>query len=103
MPTGLLFMINSALLSNSNSETLNFVHFLCSSLISSPLAVVELKAHRSQCQSFEYPGLPEAVVDLKVKDRPSWNSFCWRLRLAGKYCVTEHARTQESLASGQTT
>ena len=89
---------------NSNSETLNFVRFLCCSSLSSskePLAVVELKAHRSRCQSFEYPRLHEVVVDMKVKDRPSWCSLC--CRLAGKYCVTAHARTQQSSASGQTT
>ena len=57
---------------NSNSETLNFVRFLCCSLLSSskePFAVVELKAHRSWCQSFEYLCLHEVVVDLKVTSR----------------------------------
>ena len=89
---------------NSKSETLNFVCFFRCSLLSSskePLAVVKLKAHHSPCQSFEYPCLHEVVVDLKVKGRPSRCSLC--CRLAGKYCVTEHAQTQQSSASGQTT
>ena len=97
-------LLSSSPYFNSNSETLNFVRFLCCSLLSSskePLAVVELKAHCSRCQLFEYPCLQEAVVDLNVKDRPSWSSLC--CRLAGKYCVTAHARTQQSSASGQTT
>ena len=88
---------------NSNSQTWNFVRFLCCSLLSSSkesFAVVELEAHRSRCQSFEHPCLHEVVVDLK---ETSWCSLCCRLRLAGKYCVTAHARTQQSSASGQTT
>ena len=63
-------------------------------------AVVELEAHRFRCQSFEYPCLHEVVVDLKVT---SWCSLCCRFRLAVKYCVNAHARTQQSSASGQTT
>ena len=63
-------------------------------------AVVELEAHRSRRQSFEYPCLHEVVVDLKVI---SWCSLCCRFRLAVKYCVTAHMRTQQSSASGQTT
>ena len=37
--------------------------------------MVELKALRSQCQSFEYPCLHDVVVDLKVKDRPAGAVF----------------------------
>ena len=79
--------------SNSNSETLNFVHFLCCSLLSSskePLAMLELKAHRSRCQSFGYPCLYEVVVDLKVKDRPNWCNLLLSVEVGGKilfYCA----------------
>ena len=87
---------------NSNSETLNFVRFLCCSLLSS--SKWASCSGRTESTSFSVSIVwISAIVDLKVKDKPSWCSLCWRLRLAGKYCVTAHARTQQSLATGQTT
>ena len=84
--------------SYSNSETLNFVRLLCCLLLSSsnePLAVVELKAHLSQCQSFEYPGeypcVHEVVVDLKVKGKPGW---CWRENIVSLR-TREHNKVQQ--------
>ena len=57
--------------------------------------MVELKAHLTQCQSFEHPGeypcLHEVVVDLKVKGKPSW---CWRENIVSlRTC--EHNKVQQ--------
>ena len=54
--------------------------------------MVELKAHCSECQSFEYPCLHKVV---KVKDRPRWFSLCWHLSWQINIYHCKHNKVQQ--------
>ena len=104
LTTSAVKLSSSSPYSNSNSETLNFVHFLfinfffkMSLLQRSNWKHIVLGVDRLNIQVYA-----KLLLTWKWKVGPAGAVFvsAWGWR---ENCVTAHARTQQSLASGQTT